>query len=210
MYLEVTFPFGQKQCRSYINVLGYGSWIYFLPSFYPVIWPLVWIQANDSTRYFVCEVYSFSMRVLGDLILMLLHRNRGTPERDCRFRLRGEQVNGGKGLAPSVYLVMAFIHLTQTVRELTGHADVGHQWIQKYRTWPKLHLKTLMNNVVIILLFVASFCCSISIILMPFYCLMMLFFIIVSNYWKIWALNILIKCEVCHFKIVKLGLVRCL
>ncbi len=167
VYLEVTFPVGQKQCRSYINVLGYGCWFHFFPTFYPVIWALVWIQANDSTRDFVCEVYSFSIRVLGDLIQMLLHRNRGTPERVCRFRLRGGQVNGGKGLAPSVYLVKAFIHLTQTARELTGHADVGHQWIQKYRTWPKLHLKTLMNNVVIIIIIiiiVVSFCCSISII----------------------------------------------
>lgn len=67
-------------------------------------------------------------------------------------------MNGVKGLALSVYSVMAFIHLTQTVRELTGHADVGHQWIQKYRTWPKLPFETLMNNVDIIIIIIIICC----------------------------------------------------
>lgn len=32
------------------------------------------------------------------------------------------------------------------------------------------------------------------------------FFITISNYWKLWAPNILIKCEVCRFLIKKFGL----
>ncbi len=58
--------------------------------------------------------------------------------------------------------------LSSTSHRPSENWQAMQMWIQKYRTWPKLHLKILMNNVVIILLFVVSFCCSISIILMPY------------------------------------------